>query len=223
MLAPGRFFNVANVLEEPSGKDVKDYREQIKDLAALAARKRDPARILELVEIEVNEANKFCERFGFASRFSMPEDKTMAALKERSRVETARKAKQTAARNKKLEEESAEKVAQWLNGEKVSIPYTVQKVYLRHKIDTLTMYGRGFMETSKGATVPLAEAEKAFRFVISKRETGWHKNGEKFGIGDFQLDSVNESGVVAGCHRVAWDEIERFAAAQGWITLPAAL
>jgi predicted Abi (CAAX) family protease len=65
--------------------------------------------------------------------------------------------------------------------------------------------------------VPLPEAEKAFRFAMIQRKRGWHRNGDQFKVGDYQLDAVNEQGVIAGCHRIGWDEIERFAKTQGWI------
>lgn len=72
------------------------------------------------------------------------------------------------------------------------------------------------MVTSKGARVPLEDARRTYRFAMLARAKGWHKNGETHPIGSYQLDAVNENGVVAGCHRVTWAEIERFAAAQGW-------
>jgi len=72
------------------------------------------------------------------------------------------------------------------------------------------------METSKGARVPLDEAQRAYRFAVIQRARGWHRNGETFKVGPYQLDAVNEQGVVAGCHRIAWDEIERFAKLQNW-------
>lgn len=73
------------------------------------------------------------------------------------------------------------------------------------------------METSKGARVPLADAERTFRFANSLRAKGWHRNGETHNIGNYQIDAINEFGVVAGCHRVSWDEIDRFAKSQNWV------
>lgn len=71
--------------------------------------------------------------------------------------------------------------------------------------------------TSKGARVPLTDAERSFRFCMKVRARGWHRNGDRHAVGMYQLDAVNEQGVVAGCHRIAWDEIERFAKTQGWL------
>lgn len=72
------------------------------------------------------------------------------------------------------------------------------------------------MVTSMGARVPLADAERTHRFAMLARAKGWHKNGETHAVGSYQLDAVNEFGVVAGCHRIAWEEIECFAKSQGW-------
>jgi hypothetical protein len=91
-------------------------------------------------------------------------------------------------------------------------------VYLRTNLYTTNHY----METSKGARVLLSDAEKSFRFVIALKNKNeqWHRdeilNSGKHKIGMYRLDAVNSSGVVAGCHRVSWEEIERFAKSQGW-------
>lgn len=76
----------------------------------------------------------------------------------------------------------------------------------------------GEVETSKGARVPLADAERAFRFAIARKSKGWHRNGETHKVGHYQLDAVNGDGIVAGCHRITWDELERFAKVQGWVS-----
>ena len=70
--------------------------------------------------------------------------------------------------------------------------------------------------TSHGARVPIEAAERTYKFAVAKRAAGWHRNGEQHEIGMYNLDAVNEQGIVAGCHRISWDEIERFAATQGW-------
>jgi hypothetical protein len=74
----------------------------------------------------------------------------------------------------------------------------------------------GDMETSKGARVPIGEAERAYKFALRVRAAGWQRNGEQFKVGMYDLDRVNEQGVIAGCHRIAWDEILRFADSMGW-------
>jgi phosphopantetheinyl transferase (holo-ACP synthase) len=112
--------------------------------------------------------------------------------------------------NQEIARRNQKKIDSWIAGESgVGINYN-WPVYLRVKT--------GKMETSKGVTVPLEDAQRAFEFVIKHRETGWHRNGASFKIGEFQLDSVTPDGVIAGCHCVSFTEIERFAKSQGWIT-----
>lgn len=101
----------------------------------------------------------------------------------------------------------ASKLARWLAGDDVSLGYNCP---------TLLRVEGDEMVTSHGARVPLQDARRTYRFALACRAKGWHRNGEQHAIGAYQLDAVNENGVVAGCHRVTWAEIERFATAQGW-------
>jgi len=59
--------------------------------------------------------------------------------------------------------------------------------------------------------VPLQAARVAYRFATSKRAQGWHENGETCPVGHYRLNAINAQGIVAGCHRIAWSEIERLA------------
>ena len=100
------------------------------------------------------------------------------------------------------------KIVAWRKGEYVNFDWHTP-VMLRAVSDN--------METSKGAIVPLSDAEKAYRFAMIKRSQGWERNGEQFKVGYYDLDRVNEQGVIAGCHRVNWNEIERFANEMNWL------
>lgn len=75
------------------------------------------------------------------------------------------------------------------------------------------------VETSRYARVPLAAAERTFRFVWARRAQGWHRNGETHVVGNYSLEAVNEQGLVIGCHRITWAEVERFARSQGWLNV----
>lgn len=80
------------------------------------------------------------------------------------------------------------------------------------------------LETSQGASVPLAHAVKVFRFVKACRESGksWRRNGATIRVGHFQVDSVEASGNFrAGCHVFNWPEVERVARLAGVFELPA--
>ncbi len=96
----------------------------------------------------------------------------------------------------------------WLNGEDVALEYGSPT--------KLRAVGEE-METSRGAKVELRAARLAYVFACKHRAAGWHRNGETFAVGHYQLDAVNAEGIVAGCHRLTWAEVDRFAVSQGWV------
>jgi len=116
-------------------------------------------------------------------------------------------AKARRAAEKARDAKMAEDVALWMAGENVSA-YGFSRVLLRAEGAEVV--------TSRGARVPLEDAARTFRFAIVARERGWHRNGEVHKVGPYQLDAVNEAGVVAGCHRIDWTEIERFGKTMAW-------
>lgn len=120
----------------------------------------------------------------------------VAAVAEHNAAIDAREAK-----------ENAEKLAAWISGEAVNLPYSCP---------TMLRAENAEMVTSHGARVPLEDAARTYRFILKARAAGWHRNGDTHQIGSYHLDAVNDCGVVAGCHRVTWAEIERFAALMGW-------
>ena len=72
------------------------------------------------------------------------------------------------------------------------------------------------IETSHGVRIPYEDGKRCFQFYIKIREKGWHRNGESFKVGNYQLDACNENGIVAGCHRISHEEVMRFATQEGW-------
>lgn len=206
-------FHVEDVLAKPSGKTVKEYAGRINHLIGELRRARNPhsGSLRSLVD----EANRFCQTFKFKTRFSLPDDIEALDAKGEAWRERRdeRRAEARAKREKLLAAMSAERIEKWLAGDSVAthLLYGLP-VYLRARGDT--------METSRGAKVPLADAERTFGFVKKLRDAGreWQANGEQHPIGEFRLSAVNAQGVVAGCHRVSWEEIERFAKSQGWLS-----
>jgi hypothetical protein len=70
------------------------------------------------------------------------------------------------------------------------------------------------LETSQGARVPLSHAIRVFQFVklCRERKQEWKRNGKTLRVGHFQVDCINADGSFqAGCHFIAWPEIERVA------------
>ena len=135
-----------------------------------------------------------------------------------ARAEAIRK--QEAARRKRFEakllKENAKKIEAWRNDPAMYFPsIRIDKVYLRRVRDLPDGDGKcsglDNVQTSKGAVIPWDDALKLFRFALARRKKGWRRNGETFAVGPYQLDAVNKSGIVAGCHRIGFDEMERLA------------
>jgi hypothetical protein len=131
-----------------------------------------------------------------------------------------------AERARKAEERNREAVEEWKAGTRSQMPHGVRKVYLRTDV---SMSDKGLnpwfvgrtqkrdVWTSWGARVPLDDARLLYRFTRPLRSIGWSsESGESFDVGGFPLNRVNEHGLVVGCHRITWDEVDRLAQAEGW-------
>jgi hypothetical protein len=108
-------------------------------------------------------------------------------------------------------ERDSQNIQAWMSGVDVS-PKETWPVMLRRDGDEI--------ETSRGARFSVVDGERAFRFVqlVVKRGKDWRSNGEKFSVGCYTLDSVTAAGdSVAGCHRIRYQEICRFAQQMGWM------
>ena len=140
--------------------------------------------------------------------------KTVARLAKSKAREEERKAKERAARAERAQAEELERVRQWMAGEGEA---WLRLDYSSNALLRVSPSNPEVVETSKGMRLPLRGVRLAWLFVQSKRGAGWHKNGETFEIQDadgraWHLDAVTEHGVVAGCHRLTWAELDWFAA-----------
>lgn len=128
---------------------------------------------------------------------------TIERLRKAGEASERKQAKAQAAREAKQRIEQQEAFDAWLRGEDGGyFSHTAFPVAFRVEKDELV--------STLGARVPLREAQVAFRFVFRHRE-GWHRNGETCPVGNYQLDAINAQGIVAGCHRISWAEVERLA------------
>lgn len=157
----------------------------------------------------LEQARSICAFYGLRQKI---DEQTVSRLRVAAAREEKRRAKVLAEEQARREKENAKKIAAWLAGTSDSFPYGVSRTCLRlDPLDPATV------ETSRGVRVPLADAERAFRFAVARRAKGWRRNGETCPIGQFHLDSITADGIIAGCHHIAWTEIERFAALRGWL------
>lgn len=135
---------------------------------------------------------------------------------------------QTAQRHAFDLERHKEKITQWRAGERVSFGYgSCVPCMLRLKARGPANRGESRIgkphevETSWGARFPVEDATRAFRFIaiIRKRGECYKPNGEQAPtLGHYRIDRIAANGTVrAGCHTVAWTEIEGIARQLGLI------
>lgn len=183
----------------------RNFRESLEK--ASRARKNYPSYLRDARHAKV-KAFEYCKAFDcedLLKRFDFSFDFESDSVKEKIKAIRIREAKLKAEKLAKMKAEMLEKVIQWRNGEKVWIS-SYPETLLRLIDDGKTV------ETSKGAYFPVDQARRAIRFVKSVMKSGisWQRNGERFELGNYQLDAVSTIGTVrAGCHVVKFDEIER--------------
>lgn len=208
--------------DKPTLKEIRAYaREEIAyslNAAAHAFLKAKRARVERRRLWALEEANEWLtnarkiEGF-FGLRGKLTTD--LSGLVEKIAADQRALAKMAAERSRLAKIEAQETLDKWLAGEDVIYPYSLRKYGTRLRARD-TFLGR-FVETSLGIQIPYDEARVAFTWLMSHRAKGWRMNGEHFKIADYDVSSVSETGVVAGCHRVTWDEIERVAKLEGWL------
>jgi hypothetical protein len=118
-----------------------------------------------------------------------------------------------AAREAVLNVINADKISAWRNGHRIDLPWNDSTAHLRVKGDNI--------ETSRGAVFPVEHGKKAFSLIVACREHAreYIRNGHTIHLGNFAIDRVSSNGDVhAGCHFVAWSEIEHVARELGLVS-----
>ncbi len=202
-----------------TGARLFDYAmEQAKECAVRAEKAK--GRKQELLDRKGSwmiKAHEVSEFFGLRRKV---DEKTIQRFKEAQLRENARLAKQAKEREAQRVIEQREEIAAWMRGESVHLSYSLP-CYLRTERPVDADPARSCVleiVTSKGARISYDAGKRTFEFAMKMRAKGWHKNGDKFSIDSYQLDAVNEQGIICGCHRISFEEIERFAKSEGWIS-----
>jgi hypothetical protein len=228
-------FNVVNVTARDKSEHLENFSTLVEEITAIREHFEKSllkkAELRRTLEERVKHANAYSAEFKLRKRVPLVKTKEVRkAIKiseEKRKVHDARVNARREAQQAKyyaevkqceaeLARDSADLIAAWCRGDAIS-------AFAHNTIRELPVMLRtrdGNLETSKGAIVPLADAALAFGKVVGLRRLGrsWKRNGEQIYVGDFQIDSISETGdVVAGCHRIHWDEIERFAKSQNWL------
>jgi hypothetical protein len=210
-------------VQHPTDTDHKGQFTEYRDRYLALARKYSRARsnkpwILGSLRDLVDEANRFAQFFGLRSRLSMPTD--LSAMEAECRAvekrERVRKQREEAKRQREYEARKADattKLEEWASGGAID-----RWAFGGYDLPIRLRINGDELQTSRGATVPLSHAVKAFRIIkrLHNRGQAYERNGHTVHLGHFALDAVDRQGNVrAGCHNVSWEEIERVATIAG--------
>jgi hypothetical protein len=203
-------FNVDHDYGKTNAGLFEDYRKKLLGLMHKYAKARSNRRyILTDINATVSEANDFAKFYGLRTRLKPPAD-LEAMVAECKRIEKAQSDKAKRAERERAAKEK-EHLDAWVAGSvKYYASFYASPIKLRIFGDNL--------ETSRGAVVPLKEAIRVYKILnrLRKRAKTYKRNGETIQLGQFALDSMDETGTVkVGCHTVEWTEIQRVAKLAG--------
>ncbi len=99
----------------------------------------------------------------------------------------------------------AEKITAWKRGEDV-------RLRISYSENALLRVKNGNVETSQGVDVPVSGktgAARLLRLLIALKESGrtYHTNGHSEHVGSFTVTSFDGETLIAGCHKITWQEI----------------
>jgi hypothetical protein len=156
------------------------------------------------------EANALAQFYGWRWRLPMPQwsPEFLADAKDRAAKEQAKRAAETKHRNDALQAQIKDTITAWLAGEPVSFPSW------QYQGPTLLRIKGEDIQTSKGASVPIEHAKRAWPIIkrCHDRATAWQSNGHTLPVGHFKIERIETDGtVIAGCHRIGFAELHRIA------------
>lgn len=189
------------------GKEIYDYAIE---KAARCQKKATTAR--QRKDSYLAESSAWLEKAKAANEFfglrRKVHESAIARLADAKARAEKKAAKERTARELREREEQAAGYAAWLKGEPAE--YFNSRVFpVAFRVESEELV------STLGARVPLDAAKVAFCFALRHRGQSWHRNGDTCPVGHYQLDAINEHGIVAGCHRIPWEEVERLAPVLG--------
>ena len=157
------------------------------------------------------------QAFAYCAFFDLPvpnipevpaiDSDALAAIRKREAKRAAEKAEQTKRERAEAIVRQQELITRWRAGQYSGCIYDVPAM-LRIDGDEVV--------TSRGARFPVSHAKRALAFVRKIRESqkAYVRNGHTIHLGPYALDRIEPNGtVIAGCHVVSWQEIDRIAPA----------
>lgn len=211
-----RVFHVPDVRSSRPRVCFESYRRRLIECQLRFARARtNKPYIFSQMQDLAKEANEFAELFGLKSRLTIGGEEDMAKESAALRRRYDKKRDQEREKRERAiaewREQVENKLEEWTRGGDLSYSEF-------YGLPTRLRIKDSKLETSLGAEVPLEHAIKCYRILkkLRQRHETYQHNGHTIHLGHFRLDSLDENGTVrAGCHEVAWEEIERVAKIAG--------
>lgn len=192
---------------------------QVEKLEAAFARARSNTDYkLRALQGQVDSANRYAVFFGLRRRWTVATD--TEAIKAKLSKAAAKVRRENARKRQEEEYQAKKSIQRFRDG--VSLygcgrvaGEVAARIGVKGDLLRVVNGDSGLeVETSRGARFPVEHARRGVEFVRRVRESGqeWTTNGHTFHLGVYALDKVSANGdVKAGCHNVAWEEIERLA------------
>ena len=210
--------------EPDHAANLQGLAERVARHSAKAARARKAYSVSwELGRAQANHDwfEQYCNLFKIPKkdRPKLPEvpeadSEKMEALRvKEAKASAAKAATEKRKRAQRLIELQAD-IRAWQAGERNSLPWDAPAV-IRIEGDEVV--------TSKGARVPVSHAKRGLRFVREVVKSGqeYRRNGHTFHLGHYSIDRIETDGTLhAGCHVIAYAEIERIAPQLEALTVP---
>lgn len=144
------------------------------------------------------------------------EDHHIARNIRNNSPEAKAKRERAAARKEELELSRIERaIAAWRKTGQFKPALTYQE---QRRAPVMMRQNGEELVTSLGARFPVEHGKLAFAFILRQRmkAEAWERNGHSIHLGHFVIDRIEADGTVkAGCHTVAWEEVERMARTLG--------
>lgn len=195
--------------------------EEVKPLIEKILRARQPLSIINKVEREKANAQKYADFTGtkmpktLQKLFSFIDSKEVKEHIEKRAERNAEIEKNREAKELQKQEENrlkqAENLEKWRNFNFQGYFHGLGKDFLRYNTE------KQRIETSQGVKIPIIIAKKFYFELIDKLNAGGCLTCDSLQVMEYTVREVNVNYVKIGCHKIDWSEINNLAKKLNWI------
>jgi len=195
-------FYVYDPSKTPSAEDLERYIKEAEQSMSLAERARSRK---DFYTTEANghiaQYHAFGKFFGIRTKKNPVDPKRVKELKARA-LESMKKDRERRKEREAIEKATLEELAQkWRAGE-------INETYRLRSLPVMLRANGDELQTSQGARVPLTDARTLYHHAKQFSIETVVKARPR--IGEFHIDAYRDGNIIAGCHTIPWNEIERF-------------